>query len=66
MDVLYTQPGSSFAEGSWWQAFNTVTYMTDHTLGRSQDSRLTSAWYGTNRVRKERALELAKEYAAVA
>lgn len=66
MECIHTQPGAKFAEGSWWQAFNTVTYMTDHTLGRSQDSRLSSAWYGINRVKKEKALELALEYADAA
>ena len=66
MQALHTQPGAKFAEGSWWQAFNTVTYMADHTLGRSRDTRLTSAWYGQNRLRKEKALELALEYAEAA
>jgi len=66
MAVLHTQPGARFAEGSWWQAFNTVTYMTDHKLGRSQDSRLSSSWYGLNRARKETALELALKYAEAA
>lgn len=66
MAVLHTQPGANFAEGSWWQAFNTVTYMTDHKLGRSRDSRLTSAWYGLNRAKKEKALDLALEYAEAA
>ena len=60
---LETQPGAKFAEGSWWHAFNTVTYLTDHVLGRSVDTRLTSAWYGQNRNKKEKALELAVEYA---
>lgn len=63
MARIHTQPGANFAEGSWWQAFNAVTYMTDHTLGRSKDSRLTSAWYGLNRAKKEKALELALDYA---
>ena len=66
MAVLHTQPGANFAQGSWWQAFNTVTYMADHKLGRSQDSRLTSSWYGMNRQKKEKALELAIEYAEAA
>lgn len=66
MQALHTQPGAKFAEGSWWQAFNTVTYMADHTLGRSRDTRLTSSWYGQNRLRKEKALELALEYAEAA
>ena len=66
MATIHTQPGARFAEGSWWQAFNTVTYMVDHKLGRSQDSRLSSAWYGLNRAKKEQALELAIEYAEMA
>ena len=54
--ILQSQPGAEFAEGTWWPVFNSVTYMTDHLLGRSQDTRLTSAWYGTNRDLKLRAL----------
>lgn len=66
MAVLHVQPGADFARGSWWQAFNTITYLTDHKLGRSKDSRLSSAWYGINRSKKEKALELAIEYAEAA
>ena len=64
MDVLHTQPGAQFAEGSWWSAFNAVTYMTDHELGRSADTRMQSAWYGANRNLKTKALELALDMAA--
>lgn len=64
--TLETQPGSRFAKGSWWHAFNTVTYLTDHKLGRSADARLTSAWYGSNKNKKDKALELAIEYAEAA
>ena len=64
--VLETQPGANFAEGTWWQAFNAVTFLTDHKIGRSADSRLQSAWFGPNRQLKNRALELAVEYAEAA
>lgn len=63
LSLVETQPGAEFAEGSWWSAFNTVTYMTDHIVGRSGDSRLSSAWYGQNRNLKTKALEMAVEYA---
>lgn len=66
IEVLDTQPGAEFAQGSWWQAFNAVTYLTDHELGRSQEGRLTSAWYGQNRQRKLTALNKALEYAEAA
>ena len=65
-EALNGQPGAEFGEGTWWQAFNTVTYMTDHIIGRSVDSRLTSAWYGANKNLKTKALELAVEMADAA
>jgi hypothetical protein len=40
--------------------------MTDHIIGRSVDSRLTSAWYGANKNLKTKALELAVEMADAA
>lgn len=60
---LYGQPGAEFGEGTWWQAFNTTTYMLDHIVGRSVDSRLTSSWYGANKNLKIMALETAVEMA---
>lgn len=65
-ELLETQPGAEFGRGSWWQAFNSVTYLTDHQLGRSADGRMTSAWYGANGVKKKRAAELAVEMAVAA
>ena len=60
------QPGAEMGKGSFWQAYNAVTYLTDHELGRSADSRLASAWYGLNKVKKVKALETAIEYAEAA
>jgi phage/plasmid-like protein (TIGR03299 family) len=66
MEVVKTQPGANFAEGSFWQAFNAVTYMTDHELGRAADTRLNSAWYGINKTKKVNALEKALDFANAA
>ena len=63
---LDTQPGANFAQGSWWTAFNSVTHMTDHLQGRSNDGRLVSSWYGRNRKVKLNALDKAIEYAEAA
>jgi len=63
---LETQPGAQYGEGSWWQALNSVTYLTDHKMGREVDSRLTSAWFGANQTRKIRAVEKAVELAVAA
>ena len=66
MNIIKTQPGAQFAEGSYWQAFNAVTYMTDHVLGRENDTRLASSWYGVNKNKKVNALETALEFAKAA
>lgn len=65
-DALETQPGAEFAEGSWWQAFNSVTFVTDHVQGRNADNRLYSNWFGGNEMRKRNAINKAVEYAEVA
>jgi phage/plasmid-like protein (TIGR03299 family) len=65
-DVLETQPGAEYGEGSWWQAFNSVTFITDHVQGRNEDNRLYSSWFGGNQVRKTNALKKAIEYAEAA
>ena len=66
LDVMEQQPGARFAEGSWWQAFNAVTFMTDHLVGRSADTRIQSAWFGYNKTLKTKALESAVEFADAA
>tara|TARA_R110000851_G_scaffold108063_6_gene228851 strand:- start:703 stop:1659 length:957 start_codon:yes stop_codon:yes gene_type:complete len=66
LEVMPIQPGADMGAGSFWQAYNAVTYLTDHELGRSADSRLASAWYGLNKVKKVKALELAIEFAEAA
>jgi len=64
LEVIDEQPGHAFAECSWWNAYNAVSYMTDHELGRTADTRLQSAWYGHSADLKVGALNLAKEMAA--
>ena len=66
MDILYTQPGAQYGEGTWWQALNSVTYMTDHLMGKNSESRLQSSWFGQNQARKVKAVNKAVEYANAA
>lgn len=66
MSVLDNQPGTQYAPGTWWQAFNAVTYLTDHLAGRNADNRLQSAWYGYHKGVKTKALETALEMADAA
>lgn len=65
-EALETQPGAEYGNGSWWQVYNSATFAIDHLLGRSVDTRLTSAWYGGNRQRKVEALKKAVEFAEAA
>jgi phage/plasmid-like protein (TIGR03299 family) len=65
-DALETQPGAQYAEGSWWQALNSVTYITDHVQGRNAENRLHSQWFGMNQARKVKAAETAVELANAA
>ena len=61
-DAIELQPGAKYAEGSWWQAFNSVTYVTDHLQGRNPDNRLYSSWFGGYQIRKRDALKTALEF----
>lgn len=63
-DILEEQPGAKFAKGSWWQGFNAATFMVDHVIGRNEDNRMNSAWFGWGRNLKVKALETAMEMAA--
>ena len=66
LETVNTQPGAKLSEGSWWSAFNSVTYLIDHELGVSQDTRLQSAWFGKGRQKKVSALAKAKQFAEAA
>ena len=65
-EVLETQPGAEYAEGSFWQLINSVTYYTDHQAGRNANNRLNSAWFGANANRKNQAMDKAIELANAA
>jgi phage/plasmid-like protein (TIGR03299 family) len=46
------------AAGTKWGLFNAVTEFIDHSASRTQDTRLTSAWFGQGHELKVKALEL--------
>ena len=62
LEHVHDQPGAEFGEGTWWQAFNAVTYAVDHVHGTDKN-RQESAWYGTGEKRKTNALVKSLEYA---
>lgn len=63
LNIVETQPGAEFAPGSFWNMFNAISFMTDHRMGRSEDTRMTSALFGANAKKKNHALELALQMA---
>lgn len=66
MNLLYTQPGNEYGTGTWWHALNTVTYVTDHVLSNTEETRLYQIWRGGERDRKLKAFVSAMEYAKAA
>lgn len=66
MAALDTQPGAELGEGSWWQAYNSVTYLIDNVLGKTKESRLNNAQFGHGRKLKVKALNKAIELAEAA
>lgn len=66
LELVDSQPGAEFAPGTWWNAFNSVTLVTDHLQGRNPENRLHSQWYGKNQILKTKAVRKAVEYAKAA
>jgi phage/plasmid-like protein (TIGR03299 family) len=64
-DSLATAPGQDLFKGTWWNAFNAVTYTVDHVIG-NDNNRLFSAWYGNGAQMKRRALDMAVDFAKAA
>ena len=64
MDILNKQPGADLFPGTWWNAFNAVTYAFDHVRGKDQNVRLDSAWYGFGANAKAKALKTALDMAS--
>ena len=67
LEAIVDSPGSGLesAKGTLWGAVNGVSYYTDHVAGRTQDSRLANAWFGSNDTLKRSAMETALEMAGV-
>jgi phage/plasmid-like protein (TIGR03299 family) len=65
LESVMDSPGADLpsARGTWWGALNGVTHAVDHLVGRSDDTRLTSAWFGQRAQMKAAALDLAVEFA---
>lgn len=70
LEAITNSPGSDLAsaKGTWWGAFNGVTYVADNvsTLkSQSLDQRYSSAWFGDKAALKNKAFDLALQYAHV-
>ena len=58
IQALTHAPGQKLntADGTWWGAFNAVTNIVDHELGRDRQTALKQAWFGGPARAKKRAL----------
>lgn len=65
LEAIISSPGSDLvtAKDTLWGAVNGVTYYADHVRGRSQDSRLNNAWFGTGDALKNDAVRIASQMA---
>jgi phage/plasmid-like protein (TIGR03299 family) len=63
LDLLDTQPGAEMGAGTFWQLYNGATYYVDHKMGRTDDNRMSNAWFGSGVKIKTDALILAVEMA---
>jgi phage/plasmid-like protein (TIGR03299 family) len=63
--ALVQSPGAQLgtAQGTMWGAYNAISYVSDHELGRSRDTALRNAWLGHLATVKKQAFELAIAYA---
>jgi hypothetical protein len=66
LSIVETQPGAEYAAGSFWTLFNAATHTTTHLLGRSDETRLQSSWFGVNQNKNVQALNIAAEMAEAA
>lgn len=65
MFIYANEPTQRDITGSLWGVVNAVTFNQDHVgRARSEDNRLTSAWFGAGRNTKNQAYEMALERAA--
>lgn len=62
VDVLNYQAGSQYSDGTLWHGYNTVTNYVDHQAGRTPESGVRGALFGTGDGLKAKALELAQTY----
>jgi hypothetical protein len=66
MAALENAPGQQLgaALGTWWGAYNAVSYVIDHESGNNRGTALKSAWLGPNAALKRDAFQLALAKAA--
>ena len=64
--ALTHAPGQALpsALGTWWGAYNAVSYVIDHETGRDRGTALRNAWIGHTANIKRRALTIALDRAA--
>lgn len=67
LEAIVSSPGSDLpsAKDTLWGAVNGATWYADHEYGRTQDTRLSSTWFGPAARLKQQAVEIARDMAGV-
>lgn len=68
LSLVNNNPGHDMvsSQGTAWGAFNLVTFAYDHFLGSNPETRMISSTFDNGLLQKERAMELALQYAQAA
>lgn len=64
MTTLETQPGAQLSEGTWWSAWNAVTFHEDHGRFKPGQETFISKFHGASADRKQEAFKLALQMAS--
>lgn len=65
--AMLEAPGADLrtSKDTLWGALNAVTFVVDHVMGTARDTALHSAWVGNTKKVKQRAFDLACEWASI-
>lgn len=64
--AYHSAPGQELdtARGTAWGLLNTITYLTDHVVGKTPDARVKSSFFAEGAILKQKALQVALKLAA--
>lgn len=65
IELMHNGMGNQYGKGTFWAAYNGCTEFIDHVRGRD-NTRLEQSWFGIGKQLRQKAMDLALEYATAA